>query len=177
MPEEHTEAPVEPQVGSNPDAPQDEGQGDQQTFDRPYVEKLRSESAKHRTRAKEAEARAKELQTKLERAGLDDIGRLKAEKEELAAQLEAARNEATAASIRAQVAGVVTDPDYALWYIQQNEGLVNEDGKVDVDALLKAKPTLKAQPDPRPGPAPTTAGGSNRSAVDMNTLIRQKAGR
>jgi hypothetical protein len=181
MPEDVNPDPVESQAGSNPDAPQADADGDdqqkQETFDREYVEKLRSENAGHRTKLREAEKRAKELETKLERAGLDDMGRLKAERDDYAKKVEALEAKVRETELKGQLAGQVTDPEVAMLVISQSDDYVTDDGKVNIEKLLVDKPYLKAQPDPKPGPAPTTAGGSARTAADMNALIRQKAGR
>src|SRR5690606_17929140 len=81
------------------------------------------------------------------------------------------------ALLKVQLAGKVTDIDYALFKARQNpDKYVGEDGKVDVDALLKDHPSLKSQPDPKPGPAPTTAGGGGVKGFDMNAAIRKAAG-
>lgn len=179
MPDEPNTAPEEPQAGSNPDASQADAEGSEQqdTFDREYVEKLRSENAGHRTKLREAEKRAKELETKLERAGLDDMGRLKAERDDYAKQVESLQGKVREVELKGQLAGKVADPDVAMLVISQSDEYVTEDGNVNLDKLLADKPYLKTQPDPKPGPAPTTAGGSARTAADMNALIRQKAGR
>ncbi|AZA11084.1 hypothetical protein [Corynebacterium gerontici] len=58
-----------------PEANQQE-QTERDSFDRSYVEKLRKESAGYRERAKEAEAKAEDLQTKLFRALVSMDGRL-----------------------------------------------------------------------------------------------------
>lgn len=173
MPEEVNEAPVESQDDSNPE--QQETQ--QETFDREYVEKLRAENAKHRTRAKSLETQLQNAKTEAERSKLSEQERLEAEKKDLQAQLDAAKTDAQRATIRSQVAGKVADPDVAMYLIQNDETYMSDDGTVNVDKLLDDKPYLKVQPDPRPGPAPTTAGGSTATGADMNALIRGKAGR
>lgn len=113
-----------------------------------------------------------------ERAKLGDAERLQAERDELAKKLEHLEAERQEALLKVQLAGKVTDIDYALFKARQNpDKYVGEDGKVNIDALLKDHPSLKAQPDPKPGPAPTTAGGGGARAVDMNAAIRKAAGR
>ena len=49
---------------------------EQDTFDRPYVEKLRKESAGYRDRAKTAESRVKDLVSRLHHALVENDGRL-----------------------------------------------------------------------------------------------------
>ena len=113
-----------------------------------------------------------------ERAKLGDVERLQAERDELAKKLEHLEAERQEALLKVQLAGKVTDIDYALFKARQNpDKYVGEDGKVNVDALLKDHPSLKAQPDPKPGPAPTTAGGGGVKGFDMNAAIRKAAGR
>lgn len=113
-----------------------------------------------------------------ERAKLGDAERLQAERDELAKKLEHLEAERQEALLKVQLAGKVTDIDYALFKARQDpDKYVGEDGKVNIDALLKDFPSLKAQPDPKPGPAPTTAGGGGARAVDMNAAIRKAAGR
>lgn len=113
-----------------------------------------------------------------ERAKLGDAERLQAERDELAKKLEQLEAERQEALLKVQLAGKVTDIDYALFKARQNpDKYVGEDGTVDIDALLKDHPSLKAQPDPKPGPAPTTAGGGGVKGFDMNAAIRKAAGR
>lgn len=113
-----------------------------------------------------------------ERAKLGDVERLQAERDELAKKLEQLEAERQEALLKVQLAGKVTDIDYALFKARQNpDKYVGEDGKLDIDALLKDHPSLKAQPDPKPGPAPTTAGGGGARGFDMNAAIRKAAGR
>lgn len=181
MPDDPNTDPVEPQAGSNPNPEPAEGAGEgtepQQTFEREYVEKLRGENATHRTKLREAEKRAKELETKLERAGLDDMGKLKAERDDYANQVETLNAKVREVELKGQLAGKVADPDVAMLVISQNDAYVTNEGGVNIEKLLQDKPYLKVAPDPKPGPAPTTAGGSARTAADMNALIRSKAGR
>jgi len=113
-----------------------------------------------------------------ERAKLSEAERIKAEKADLQKQLEQLQAEKQEAVQRAQLAGKVTDVDYALFKAQQAaDKYINQDGNVNVDALLKDHATLAAQPDPKPGPAPTAAGGSGAKGTDFNSIIRQAAGK
>lgn len=177
MPEETTQAPVDSQAESNPETPQEGGEGEQQeTFDREYVEKLRKEAADRRTALRAVEKEKADLAKKLERAGLDDMGRLKAERDDYAKQVESLQAKVREVELKGQLVGKVADPEVAMLVISQNDAYVTDDG-VNVDKLLADKPYLKVNPDPKTGPAPTTAGGSTGTAGDMNALIRAKAGR
>lgn len=112
------------------------------------------------------------------RAKLDEAERLKAEKEELENLLKSERAERVKTQQLASLTGKVTDPEYALYKANQNPDKYLKDDSINADALLKDYPNLSIQPEPKPGPAPTTAGGSTTfKNVDMNTLIRAKAGR
>lgn len=113
-----------------------------------------------------------------EHAKLSESERIQAEKAELQKQLEQLTAEKQEAVQRAQLAGKVTDVDYALFKAQQSaDKYVSSDGAINVDALLKDHATLSVQPDPKPGPAPTIGGGSGAKGADMNSFIRQAAGR
>jgi|GEM_PF-6792983 len=112
-----------------------------------------------------------------ERAKLGDVERLQAERDELAKKLEQLEAERQEALLKVQLAGKVTDVDYALFKVRQAGDKYLKDDGVDVAALLKDHPSLKAQPDPKPGPAPTTAGGGGVKGFDMNAAIRKAAGR
>ena len=112
-----------------------------------------------------------------ERAKLGDAERLQAERDELAKKLEHLEAERQEALLKVQLAGKVTDVDYALFKVRQAGDKHLTDDGVDVAALLKDFPSLKAQPDPKPGPAPTTAGGGGAKGFDMNAAIRKAAGR
>ena len=117
-----------------------------ETFDREYVEKLRKENASYRTKAKEAQEAAEKAKTDAERAKLDDIERLKAEKadaEKRAAEIEA---RAIAAERRAALTGKVADPQAALKLLDESEHL-GDDGSVNVDKLLESYPFLAPAPD------------------------------
>lgn len=111
-----------------------------ETFDREYVEKLRKENAAYRTRAKEASEAAERIKLEAERAKLDEVERLKAEKADAEKAAQEARAEAARARHLMTLAGKVVDPEDAL-AIAERAGLVTDDG-VNVDELLKAKPYL-----------------------------------
>lgn len=120
----------------------------------------------------------KEMEQEREKAEMSEAERYKAEVEERDQRIQELEAKHREASQRAQLAGKVSDVDYALFKVQQAvDQYVSDDGQVDVDAFLKDYDQLRAQPTPKPGPAPTTAGGGPTEAADMNTFIRQKAGR
>lgn len=177
MPEDQVnETPDGALDAPNPETPQVEGEGEQQTFDREYVEKLRKEAADRRAALRAVEKEKAELAKQLERAGLDDMGRLKAERDEYAQKIEALEAQVLEAGLKTQLAGQVADPDVALLVIRQSDEYV-QDGQVQIDKLLSDKPYLRATPEPKAGPAPTTAGGGKQATIGMNDLIRRKAGR
>ena len=113
-----------------------------------------------------------------ERAKLDETERIQAEKADLEQKLQQLEAEKAEAVQRASLAGKVSDVDYALFKARQDtDKYVTPDGAINVDALLKDHATLAVQPDPKPGPAPTAGGGSGAKGADMNSFIRQAAGR
>lgn len=118
-----------------------------------------------------------ELEAERKKAEMTEAERYKAELEERDKRIQALEAERTRATRTAALAGKVTDTEYALWKLEQAGDKYLTDDGVDVDAFLKDHPSLKAQPDPKPGPAPTTAGGGSAKGADMNTFIRQKAGK
>lgn len=105
-----------------------------ETFDRDYVKKLRDESAKYRTRAKELEAQFEEQKKAAERAKMDEVEAAKAEAADLKAQLEAAQDAARKANWRATLSGKVADANAAIKLLEDKH--LTEDGDVNVDALL-----------------------------------------
>lgn len=94
---------------------------------------------------------------------------------ELRAEAERIKQEAeqqlTVAKRQTQLAGKVSDVDYALFKLSQNEEeFLTKDGLINIDALLKANPSLVVA---KAGPAPTKpGGGSNTEKVDMNQMLR-----
>lgn len=116
-----------------------------ETFDREYVEKLRKENASYRTKAKEAQEAAEKAKTDAERAKLDDIERLKAEKADIEKRAAEAEARAVAAERRAALTGKVADPQAALKLLEDTH--LDDDGQVNVEALLEAYPFLAPQQD------------------------------
>jgi len=144
----------------------------QEQLDQIINERLERDRA---TRKKEWDAETKKRE---ERAKMAESERLNAEKADLEQQLQAAKADARTAIDRATLAGQVPPEhlDKATRLIEDSHR--KSDGTLDAAQFLKDNPFLKATPDPRPGPAPTTAGGGAPiNAPDMNSAIRQKAGR
>ncbi len=159
----------------NTTPPQAETQGKtftQEQLDQILAERLERDRA---TRKREWDAETKKRE---ERAKMAEAERLAAEKADLEKQLEAAKAETRTAHDRATLAGHVAPEhlDKATRLIEDSHR--KADGTLDAAKFLKDNPFLKATPDPRPGPAPTTAGGgAPLNAPDMNAAIRSKAGR
>lgn len=166
MPEETTQAPVEPQDGSTTSAPQDEATETsvQETFDREYVEKLRKEAASYRTRAKELEAQNEEAKKAAERAKMDEVEAAKAEATELREALEAARHEAQRATWKAGLTGKVVNPDAALKLLDPEKHMT-DDGNVDVDALLSEYDFLAPQSQGRSPVSPANTASSKQGPL------------
>jgi hypothetical protein len=61
---------------TTPETAEETSEGQPETFDRPYVETLRKESAGYRDRAKTAEARAEELAKRLHTSLVTATGKL-----------------------------------------------------------------------------------------------------
>lgn len=138
-----------------------------ETFDREYVQKLRDENAKYRTRAKEAAEAAEAAKTAAERAKLDDLERERAEKADLQKQLEQERAERVNAQRQAALTGKVADPAAALKLLDPDAHLT-EDGSVNVEALLESFPFMAPK---QAGPTPTSgAGGSTPRVMTSDRL-------
>lgn len=132
----------------------------------------KAEKAARKTwEAEQAEAKRKADQT-LEQRYAELEAQLKAKD----AEVETARREA---ADRIALAGKVIDVDYAVWRANQDpEKYRGDDGALNVAKLLEDHPALNAAPTPKPGPAPTPAGGNpDFGRTGMNHIIRQKAGR
>jgi len=96
---------------------------------------------------------AEEAKTIAERAKLDEVERVKAEKADIEQRAQAAEARAAAAERRAALTGKVNDLALAEAIAAK---YTSEDGTLDVDALLKAHPSLAAT---RPA-QPVTTGAS-----------------
>lgn len=114
-----------------------------ESFDREYVESLRAENAKYRTRAKEAAEAAAEATKAAERAKLDELELAKAEQADLKAALELERANRTSAERRAHLTGQVVDPVAALKLLDP-EKHVKEDGSINLELFLTDFPYMQA---------------------------------
>lgn len=159
--EKQTQAPTTPEV-TTPTQPQD---APVETFDRDYVEKLRAENAKYRTRAKEAQDAAEAAKLAAEREKLDEVERLKAEKADAEQALEVERTARTNAERMASLTGKVADPAAALKLLDTEKHL-NEDGTVNTEALLTDYAFLA----PNQKPAGTTISGAGTVAGSTTRL-------
>lgn len=117
-----------------------------ETFDREYVEKLRKENATYRTKAKNAEEAAEKAKTNAERAKLDEVERLKAEKADVDKKLAEIEARAVAAERRAALTGKVADPAAALKLLDPDKHLDGD--AVNVEALLADYPFLAPAKEP-----------------------------
>lgn len=133
-----------------------------ETFDRDYVEKLRRENAKYRTRAQELEEQRKaEEQKRLEQAPLEErLKALEAEREQLTQAAKEAEERRIQAERRAAFAGKVVDPDAAIKLIDPDKHL-DADGNVLVDAFITDRPYMAT---PASGTQPTRGAGSGLDA-------------
>lgn len=136
--------------------------GEQETFDREYVEKLRRENASYRTKAKEAQEAAEAVRVTAEREKMGEVDRLKAELADRDKAIQEARAAQTAAERRAALTGKVADAGAALKLLDAEAHLA-EDGSVNVDAFLKDYPFLTPEPPARP----STVSGSGKIATNM----------
>lgn len=174
-------APTEPPAAAEPQQPPEGQQPEPETFSREYVENLRKENAKYRTKAAENSDAAKTAEL-ARHAAMSDAERAVAEAESRGRTAAAAeygqrlaRSDFVAASARRNAefdaAAVLDDLNLARF--------VGEDGEPDTAAIGKAVerlvPELSGPPRPPSfdggarSPAPATAG--------MNGLIRKAVGR
>lgn len=138
---EAVEQPVEVQ----PDAAVESDEG--QVFDAKYVSELRKENAKYRTRAKELEAAADELQK------IKDSERSQAERDqERIAELQASLADYQARELRSSVARKFDLPDFLAARLT---GGSEEEMTADAEALAAE---WKAQVKGRQAPSPQASG-------------------
>jgi len=136
------------------EAPKSEANG-QQTFDADYVKKLRDESAKYRTQAKELSAKAKKFD-EMEEANKSDL-----EKAQAAAK--AAQEELASANVKALKAQVGASKKLPPSMISRLQGSTEEEMIADADAMLtdiNAQYVAKTDASPKD----TGAGVSGESA-------------
>lgn len=161
MSQEPTEPTGQEPTPQEPPSGQQPGQEPEpQTFDREYVQQLRAEAARHRTEAQEAKSRVEEF----ERANQTDLERVSGERDTLKSELEPTKQE----NLRLRVA---LDKKLPPELVDRLKGGTKEEMEADADSLLE----LVGQQQP----PPNFGGGPRRpadSTVDMDTLIRQRAG-
>lgn len=150
---ETQEGPTQPETPIEVETPE--------VFDREYVEKLRAENARYRTRAKEAQEAAEAAKIAAERAKLDEVERLKAELADRDKAIEEAQAARLNAERQAALTGKVADATAALKLLDPDKHLT-DDGLVDTDALLADYPFLA------PNKPPSTVSGSGKIAGTMN---------
>lgn len=145
-----------------PDSKEPAGDGGDapEVFDREYVEKLRAENAKRRKEAQTLKEQLEEKDKAAERAKLDEVERMKAEKADLEEKLTQAQQQSQRAEWKASLAGKVANADAALKLLDE-ERHVDDDGNILVDKLLEDYDFLAPKQE---GPTPTTgAGGGTMS--------------
>lgn len=156
-PDEQTSpGPSDPQPAEQPSEPEPESPEDEDrdTFDRAYVENLRSEAARYRTAAREAEQNVEALNTRATAA------------ESRVAELEA---ELSTASTRAERVEVAAEVGLPLTLAPRLIGATRDELVEDARRLLD---DVK--------PVPSFDGGPRDNAdapVNMSDLIRRAAGR
>jgi chromosome segregation ATPase len=164
MPEEETVNTESPQEGTEAEAPQVDAK--ESTLDteamRKELEKVRKEAAKYRTRNKSLEEQHEESKKAAERAKMDEVEAAKAETNDLKAQLEAAREEVKRSGWKASLTGRVANTDAALKLLDTDKH-VNEDGEINVDALLKDYDFLAPPATGKAGVPPANSGATAKS--------------
>lgn len=140
--------------------------GNQDAIDRIVKQRLERERRKWEADRVEAEKRAR----------MDEAERLKADLADRDKAIADAKAEAHRERSLRALKGLVVDEEDA-FAIAQRLQLIDDSGKVDVDALLKAKPYLAPATERPNAPRITGAPPPSGKPVDMNSLIRRKAGR
>lgn len=146
----------------NPEASESNG-GEQDTFDRAYVEKLRAENAKYRTKAKELEPLAEKMR-ELEESKKTDLEKA----QDRIKQLEDEAKAFKTAALRAQVAAKTGVPEDLL-PVGGDEETLTRAAKSLVEWASKNKPEVKNLPGSR-------AAGANAQANDRDAIARQILG-
>lgn len=135
------------------------------TFDREYVQSLRAENAKWRTKARDLEQAAEERRKEIERDKLSELERLEADLKERDTRLaDYERNLKRERALR-QLTGKVVDPEAAFKLADGNPDVLNEDGDIDADKLVQAFAFLAPQPS-----------GKTQAPVAPANAIAQKQG-
>lgn len=131
------------------------------TFDREYVQSLRQENAKWRTKARELEQAAEERTKEIERQKMSEFERMEADLKERDARL--AEYEANLKRERAlrTLTGKVVDPEAAFKLADGNETVYDEDGNINVDKLIEQFAFLA--PNQPKGPTPVAPANTTAS--------------
>lgn len=144
---------AEPNAGTTPPA-EGGNEGKQPDIDKIVQKRLDRERKKWEAERTEAEKRAR----------MDEAERAKAEAEDIRKELEEARAEARRERTIRSLTGKTVDAEDAL-AIAERLDLVTDDGIVDVDKLLAAKPYLAPQQAGKPGVTPANAASSKDGAL------------
>lgn len=142
-------------------AAQEEGQQDQDVFDRQYVEKLRRENAKYRTRVKELEPQAAKLR-ELEDASKSELERA----QERIKALESEHQAAQSKLLRADVAQTKGVPAHLLPTSGTKEELEEAADKL----LAWAGENKKSSSLPRVGAVGADSSGLSRDELARSVL-------
>ena len=176
-----------------------EGAGEEQnnapeTFDKDYVEKLRKESAKYRTKAKELETSSKQQQQEtmkkvFEALGIDPDPNKEFDKQLSDAQKKAqeAETRANERLIKAEVKALsaelgIVDADVAYQLMARDELKVNDGGDVEgakeaLESLLESKPFLRKETTPSNGGGDFSTGKTPSNLDDQIKEAEEKGDR
>lgn len=164
---------------------------DSDTFDREYVEGLRSEAASYRTKLRDTEKRVEALSSKLseyEDSQKSELERLTDEKAKLEREIidrdRQIAETAIMANVQVEAAGMgLRDPDAAFKLVDMSS-ISYEDGKVTgtkkaLEKLIKDKPYLieEETPPPSPGTGGEPIGSADSKNIDAQFLNWMKGGR
>jgi hypothetical protein len=114
---------------------------------------------------------------RLRREKMDKAEKLELELKDRQAELEKLKQENVTALRKAELAGKVSDVDYALWAISQSEAEFVKDAKISLEALLAKYPLLKGQ-KPQPnlqGPNPPGGGAPDFKSMSSDEFAKVQA--
>lgn len=155
-------------MDSGPESDQPE---EQKTFDLDYVQKLRSENAKYRQRAKDYEAQVKELSPKateldkLRQSQMSDVEKLTAQVTELQERLAASSAAAERAQKEAQLIRLATEAG-----IDPEVAQLLDLSKLDLEDKENALKTLSKLAAPKPA---ATASNPARGQTPSDQLLNE----
>ena len=172
-----TDAPTTPEV--NPE-PQDGTEVDTQpteTFDKAYVEKLRAEAAKYRTKLREREDAEKAAAEAKKQAELTLEERVKQAEAKAQDAMTAAETRVQTAERRASLAGKVANPERVMRLMDDVSDYF-EGSEPKLDAILAAFPEYAPNQRPvAPAPDGAPAGASARQTTAASLQERLKNAR